>query len=161
MYIRRIYGDDKAILRVYDPIRNQVIRTSTVKFVESKKRWAAIIVSSGNDPSNEGEDSEGDGLVDLNEPGGSVPGSHNSTGEQQPHRVQQDLAVGGVEKRSEAVSILLQWEYEVKRASIDRITTEIREKATILDQWELVAAATTKQVQKTRMSHRAVKRRAA
>ena len=71
--------------RVYDPQRHQIIRTSTVKFVESRKGWATIMASNNNDgvrdKEAEAEDSDGDDLVELSPSGAShgTPESHSST----------------------------------------------------------------------------------
>ncbi|KAI9777995.1 MAG: hypothetical protein M1816_004292 [Peltula sp. TS41687] len=60
------YTETSREYRIYDPHRNLVIRTSTVRFVESKKGWATIMDSrSGNEvATNENEESDED-FVDL------------------------------------------------------------------------------------------------
>ena len=97
------YTETSRQYRVYDRQRNQVIQTSTVKFVESKKGWATIMASS-NDDEAEAEDDEGEDLVELRPSGAShgTPEFHNDT-EQQPSQVQQDYTVGQTEQRLEAV----------------------------------------------------------
>ena len=97
--------------RVYDPQRHQIIRTSTVKFVESRKGWATIMASSNNDgvrdKEAEVEDSDSDDLVELSplEASHGTPESHSST-EQQSSQIWQNHTVGGAERRSEAVEYL-------------------------------------------------------